>query len=177
MQICPVCGQQLPDETTECPVCGCPLNQPPPPPVMDDNGTAGSSTPPPTPPLPPIPPTPPTPPTPPAPEEPEEPEFEEPRRRVWPLLVVTFVIVGLVVAMIVWGVVSRPSSPNYDNEIDSLLNSGYDDTEEVITADSAAEPDFNYYEAPGEDYSTDGYDMPYDSAVADSVISDWEYGA
>ena len=147
---------------------------------MDDNGTAGSSTPPPTPPLPPIPPTPPTPPTPPAPSEPsepEEPEFEESRRRVWPLLVVTFVIVGLVVAMIVWGVVSRPSSPNYDNEIDSLLNSGYEDTEEVMTADSAAEPDFNYYEAPGEDYSADDYDMPYDSAVADSDFADWEYGA
>lgn len=89
----------------------------------------------------------------------------------------TFVIVGLVVAMIVWGVASRPPSHNYDNEIDSLLNSGYEDTEDVVAADSVAEPDYNYYEAPGEDYSADDYDMPYDSAVADSIAPDWEYGA
>ena len=156
MQICPVCGKQLSDDITECPVCGCPLDQPPLPP-------------PPQPPLPPLPPTPPAPPTP---EKPDEPEFEKPRRHVWLWVIIFLVIAGGVAGLIVWGVSSRHSSSDNDDEIDSLLNSGYEDTEEVVATDSAAEPDFNYYESPGADYSTDDYDMP----AADSVAaSDWEY--
>ncbi len=144
---------------------------------MDGNKPAKGATPPPLPPLPPTPSVPSTPPSPPTPVEPDEPEFEEPRRRAWPWVVVFLVIVGLVVAMIVWGVTSRPSSHDYDNEIDSLLNSGYDDTADTMAADPVAEPDFNYYEAPGADYSADDYDMPQDTVAADSVAPDWEYGA
>ena len=170
MQICPVCGKQLSDDITECPVCGCPLDQPPLPPVTAGNKPAiGPTPPPPPPPLPPLPPTTPAPPTP---VEPDEPKFEEPRRHVWLWVILFLVIAGGVAGLIVWGVSSRHSSSDNYDEIDSLLNSGYEDTEEVVATDSAAEPDFNYYESPGADYSTDDYDMP----VADSVAaSDWEY--